>query len=158
MTVESTSGGNPEDDNGESRGFLAAGDHADLGGVGAPRVADDTLLPEAAPGDTGVTRNRITVGRCPESSVAIYIDKQLDLSEGVRCDAGSVRTCVPDPGDNSLKGNRIGTGLGRLVARRPRVPKVLDIHRRAAEVIIDSDHTEDGAAGGVRRDAAIAPA
>lgn len=38
--------------------------------------------------------------------------------------------------------NRSGTGSGRLLAQRLRVPEVLDVHRRAAEVVNDSDDIE----------------
>lgn len=69
-------------------------------------------------------------------------DDEQETDVSPHRDAGSVPTGGSIPDDNCLMGNRINTGLGRMLARRPRVPKVLDVHRRAAEVINDSFDTE----------------
>jgi hypothetical protein len=157
MTVETTSGGDPEDlDDGESRGSPAAGDHSDLGGDGIPCVAGVSLIAEA--GANGITRNRSVVTRCPRTSVAIHVDErdpsggrrhayddqdgEQETAGGSRRDAGTAPTGIPNPGDKGLRGNRISTGLCRVLVRRPRVLKVLDVHRRAAEVISVSGDME----------------
>jgi hypothetical protein len=48
--------------------------------------------------------------------------------------------------------NRSGTGSGRLLARRLHVPEVLDVRRRAPEVLNDSDDIEVTLHGGCAKD------
>jgi hypothetical protein len=62
---------------------------------------------------------------------------------GTHHDAGTASTGAPNP----RMGNRSSTVLGRMLARRPRIPVVLDLHRRTAEIVNDTEVIFHGIGG-----------
>jgi hypothetical protein len=172
MTVE---GSSPEDLNdGDSRRPPVTGDQVDLDGDGVGRVAEDGLSSEAVPSDNSGTMYSSADRRRSENSFTIGFesisggrrfqafedyDGKQDRDGGIRQpDSGnnrtgntssSVQADVPDPGDISLTGNRNAAVLGRLFARRLRIPAILELHGRASylvevtKVSIDGDSNED---------------
>jgi hypothetical protein len=149
MTIESTSGGDPEDPDGaEGQRSVEAGDiniNSDLIGVRHPRAAGDDLYAEILRGDNSVTTNSPAVGRS-SGRASVDTDVESDPTEDRRThnvddhvgaddhdgpletdggrlgNDGIALTTEPNPDDISLTGNRIGPVHGRPIARRPRVP------------------------------------
>jgi hypothetical protein len=148
-TVESTSGGDPEDPDGDGgRSSHDASDHSgnpDRVVVRRPRVARGVLAFEIM-GDNKVMKNRDTDGGSSGGVLGIT-DVEMDLSlarrcnddsaqeyEGGRCgEVGSAQAIDPNLGDNRMSRNSI-TIPGRIPARRPRVPAVLDPRCQSTEI------------------------
>lgn len=151
MTVESTSGGDPEDpDSAEGRRPLEAGDNLDLAGVRNPRAVGDDLHAEIERGDNNLTRNstawegvwglpqwsptssriplRIedpttpTTMTAPTTTMASRKPLEAGLADGIALIAD------PNPGDNVLIGHRIGLVHGRPIARQPCIPLPRQLH------------------------------